>query len=58
MLRIYRGIVDLENFPGRMGKVEGTRELVIPSLPYIAVYRLVRDRIEIVRIYHGAQNWP
>ena len=60
VLKIYRGIVDLKTFPGRgrAGKVEGTRELVIPSLPYIAVYRLAKDRIEIVRIYHGAQNWP
>jgi toxin ParE1/3/4 len=60
VLKIYRGIADLETFPerGRAGKIERTRELVIPSLPYIVVYRLAKDRIEIVRIYHAAQDWP
>jgi toxin ParE1/3/4 len=60
VLRIYRGIAELKIFPGRgrTGRMEGTRELVFPSLPYIAVYRLTNDRIEVVRIYHGAQDWP
>jgi len=60
MLRIYRVIADLETFPrrGRSGRIEGTRELVFPSLSYIAVYRLTNDRVEIARIYHAAQDWP
>jgi toxin ParE1/3/4 len=60
LLSIYRGITSLEVFPGRgrSGKVEGTKELVIASLPYIVVYRLAKNRIEIVRVYHGAQDWP
>lgn len=50
----------LSTFPkrGRMGRIEGTRELVITALPWIAVYRIRGDAVEIVRIYHGAQNWP
>lgn len=57
---IYEGITDLQTFPnrGREGRIESTRELVFPSLPYIAVYRLRNENIEIVRIYHAAQNWP
>ena len=43
---------------GRIGRIEGTRELVITSLPWIAVYRVRDNAVEIVRIYHGAQNWP
>lgn len=43
---------------GRRGRVKGTRELVIARTPYIAVYRLVGDRIQILRILHGAQQWP
>jgi toxin ParE1/3/4 len=43
---------------GRMGRIEGTRELIIAALPWIAVYRVRDEAVEVVRIYHGAQNWP
>jgi len=42
---------------GRTGSVEGTRELVISDTPYIAVYR-IKERVEVLRIRHGAQRWP
>jgi toxin ParE1/3/4 len=60
VLTLYRGIADLKNFPnrGRSGRIEGTRELTFPSLPYIAVYRLHQGAVEVVRVYHGAQDWP
>jgi len=45
---------------GRMGKKPGTCEFVIPSLPYILVYKVepVIDPgiVHIVRILHGAQD--
>jgi len=31
--------------------------LILGGLPYIAVYRLVGNVIEISRIWHGAQDW-
>ena len=43
---------------GRVGRIEGTRELVIDRLPWIAVYRVRDNAVEVARIYHGAQNWP
>ena len=43
---------------GREGRVKGTRELVIGRSPFIAVYRVRKKRIEILRILHGAQQWP
>ena len=43
---------------GRTGRIAGTRELVFGPLPYIAVYRVTEDIVEILRIYHGAQDWP
>jgi len=50
----------LKLFPnrGRQGKKQGTRELVIPSLPWILVYQITGDVIYVVRILHGAQDWP
>ena len=57
---LYDGCGSLENTPrrGRKGRIEGTRELVFPGLPYIVVYRIQDQTLEILRIYHGAQDWP
>lgn len=57
---IYQRCADLQLFPnrGRQGRVAGTRELVLAPLPFIVVYRIKTDAVEVVRIYHGAQNWP
>jgi toxin ParE1/3/4 len=53
-------IAVLTAFPnrGRAGRVEGARELVIVPLPFIAVYRVKDEFVEIVRLIHGAQEWP
>lgn len=55
--RILNSISRLELFPnsGRTGRVPGSFELVIPQLPYIAVYR-VTDFVEITAIFHTAQD--
>ena len=59
-LAIYQGIDSLTQFPhrGRPSRKPNTRELVFPGLPYLAIYRLREDVIEINRILHGAQRWP
>jgi toxin ParE1/3/4 len=44
---------------GRLGRVSGTRELVISSTPFVVVYRLDGpNRIEILRLLHSSQQWP
>jgi toxin ParE1/3/4 len=43
---------------GRIGRSKGTRELVISRTPFIAVYRIKGNRVEILRFLHGAQAWP
>ncbi|MCK4508763.1 MAG: type II toxin-antitoxin system RelE/ParE family toxin [Desulfuromonadales bacterium] len=43
---------------GRKGRVAGTRELVIMRTPFIAVYRTKGSLIQILRIMHGAREWP
>ncbi|MGN8115715.1 type II toxin-antitoxin system RelE/ParE family toxin [Labrys sp. 22185] len=42
---------------GRVGRVAGTRELVVPRTPFVIVYSLGED-VELIRILHGAQQWP
>jgi addiction module RelE/StbE family toxin len=58
MHKLYEKIRALKDAPyvGRPGAIEGTRELLFPPMPYIAVYRINGQTIEIWRIYHGAQN--
>jgi toxin ParE1/3/4 len=42
---------------GRPGRVLGTRELVVPGTPYIIPYRLRRERLELIAVFHGRQKW-
>ncbi len=58
MRKLYERIRGLREAPyaGRPGRVEETREVLVPPLPYIIVYRVRNGTIEIWRIYHGAQN--
>jgi len=41
---------------GRPGKLRGTRELVIQHTPFIVVYRVTSDTVQILRFLHGAQK--
>lgn len=45
-------------YRGRSGRVDGTRELPLPGLPWIAVYAIDDDAVVILRLLHGAQSWP
>ena len=58
--RIFDSVESLQTMPfrGRPGRIEGTRELVISRLPYIVMYRVLRERVLILNIVHGARRWP
>lgn len=43
---------------GRLGRVRGTRELVIAGSPYIVVYISDGLEIQIVAVFHSARRWP
>ena len=49
----------LSDFPksGRLGRVEGTRELVVLA-NYIVIYREEALTTRILRVLHAAQQWP
>ena len=57
---IERQVEMLAKMPemGRPGRRRGTRELVIAGTRYIAAYRLTQNRLEILRLLHGARHWP
>jgi len=58
--RIRTRVEGLTQFPemGRPGRIGGTRELVIHRTPYIAAYRIEGNIVKILRVLHGAQQWP
>lgn len=58
--RIASAARRLLRFPesGRPGRVAGTRELIVPRTPYIAVYAVTADKVRILRVLHGARMWP
>jgi toxin ParE1/3/4 len=58
--RIEAAVAGLARFPdmGTTGEVPGTRELIIPGLPYFVVYRLSQDDVQILRVLHQKQKWP
>jgi toxin ParE1/3/4 len=41
---------------GRLGRVPGTRELVISGTPYIVPYRVRSDTVEVLRVFHGGRG--
>lgn len=43
---------------GRLGRVYGTRELVIEKYPYIVPYRVTNNEIVILRVFHTSQKPP
>ena len=60
-LKLAQAVIDrieqLATFPGtgRPREVKGTREVVVS--PYVAVYRYTDEIVEILHIWHGAQDW-
>jgi toxin ParE1/3/4 len=60
MRKLYDTIRALRTAPlrGRPGREDGTREILFPPMPYIAVYRLKNETVEVLRIYHGARQRP
>jgi addiction module RelE/StbE family toxin len=56
---IYQRIRSLTTLPdrGRPGHRSGTRELALTPLPYVVVYAVKTDAVEVLHIHHGAQDW-
>ena len=56
--RIEEATVRLVAMPflGKPGRIEGTRELVVPRTPYRITYRLFDEHLEIIAVTHGARN--
>ena len=42
---------------GHPGRVPGTRELVMPKMPFIIAYRIHKSMLEVLGVYHHARRW-
>lgn len=60
ILKIQQAVNQLADTPyiGRTGRVEGTRELVILQTPYIVIYRLKGETVQIIRVLHSSRKYP
>ena len=58
--RIEAAANRLTEYPslGRVGRVPLTRELIVGGTPWINVYRVRADVVEVIRVLHAAQLWP
>jgi toxin ParE1/3/4 len=58
--RIISAVKRLKDFPlsGRIGQVDGTRELIITGLPYMVIYQVASDGVEILRVFHTSRDYP
>jgi len=58
--RIVRTVDLLESHPeiGRPGRIAGTRELLVPDTGYVIPYRVRREHLELIAVFHGRQKWP
>ena len=56
--RIRRATKRLETFPysGRKGEIEGTLKLVVRGLPYVVVYTVETDFVDVLAVFHGRQR--
>ncbi len=59
LIAILDAVERLADFPmlGRVGQINGTRELVINLAPYIAAYRVHRSPVSVLALLHGARRW-
>lgn len=51
-------ILEIHPNIGRIGKVFGTRELILDEFPYICVYRVRKTFIQLLLVYHQSRKYP
>lgn len=43
---------------GRVGRIPGTREMILGGMPFLIIYRLTPDEVQILRLLHTSQEFP
>lgn len=60
ILKVQKSVEMLRGAPqlGREGRVNGTREYIIPGTNDIIPYRVKKDQLQILHVFHGFRRWP
>ncbi|MFM6473348.1 MAG: type II toxin-antitoxin system RelE/ParE family toxin, partial [Dolichospermum sp.] len=60
IIKIQNAANQLEKYPfmGKSGRVEGTKELIISNSPYMIIYRVKEESVEVLRILHTSKCYP
>lgn len=60
VIKVIQSVNQLSRHPamGKPGRIEETRELVIPDTPFIVPYRIKNETVQILRVFHHSQKWP
>jgi len=45
-------------YSGHTGRIDGTREAAVPRTPFIVVFQVSAQAVEILGVWHGARQWP
>lgn len=58
--KLYDAARSLKRFPnrGRVGQLRDTREFVMAPMPYIIVYGVEPNTVNIYRVVHTSEDWP
>ena len=57
--KITLSIEQICGFPhiGKVGRATGTQELVVPNVPFVIVYRVRSNVVEVLAILHQTRRW-
>lgn len=60
IIKIQNAANQLQKYPfmGKNGRVECTKELIISNSPYILIYRVKEESVEVLRILHTSKRYP
>lgn len=58
-IAIYDATDALTSMPlrGRPGPKPNIRELTVARFPFVIIYRVGDEAVEVIRILHGSQQW-
>lgn len=60
IIKIQNAANQLQKYPfmGKNSRVECTKELIISNSPYILIYRVKEESVEVLRILHTSKRYP
>lgn len=54
----HLGLLAEQPLMGHPGRFRDTREFAFGKTKIVAVYRVEHDRVWVLRLLHGSQDWP